>query len=124
MGKKTSLSKTELWENLPHAPLGGDAVLVPSGERTSPKLSDIPLITAQGPDTGVKLPAFTLVPRRSSQSKSSPSAKHRTVEYGGHRLIISGSMSDELPGPPSFTVTPAKKTHASSKPNTEPKRKK
>jgi len=104
-------------------------VLVPSGFAwTSLKQSDFRLIAAQGPDSGVGLPVFTLVPRRSYQGKLHPDhvprpAKSRTRAYGGHDLIISGSMSDEDPGPPSFTLTPAKKTQAPSK-YSETKRKK
>ena len=133
MPKKTSSPAIKL-PTKSHAPLntkGGDAILVPGGwASATPEQSDLRLIVAQAPGMNPGLPVFTLVPRSSYEGKShaddvTPEAKRRTRAYGGHDLILSGSMSGEIPGPPSFTLTPtAKGTQETSKPYAETKRKK
>jgi hypothetical protein len=148
VGKKTSSRKTKppKTSQQPPTPTGGDAVemvLVPSGFAwASPEQSDFRLTATQGPGTsvagpemaaaprgsGIGLPVFTLVPRHSYEGKLPvddvpPAVEHRTRAYGGHDLIISGSMSDGVHGPPSFTLAPAaKRIQGPSKPYTETKR--
>jgi len=132
MGKKRSARKRQPPNTAQHPPTppGGDAVemvLVPSGFAwTSPEQPDFQLIATQGPATtvagpemavaargsGVGLPVFTLVPRHSYDGKVSaddvpPADERRTRAYGGHDLILSGSMSDAMHGPPAFMLTPA-----------------
>jgi hypothetical protein len=131
--KKNSSPAIKLPTKL-HAPLnpkGGDAILVASGwASASPEQSDLRLIVAQAPGMNPGLPVFTLVPRSSYEGKLHagdvpPAAERRTRAYGGHDLIHSGSMSGEIPGPPSFTLTPvAKGTQETSNPYAETKGKK
>jgi hypothetical protein len=148
VGKKTS-SRKKMPPKTSHKPptsTGGDAaemVLVPSGFAwTRQDQSDFRLIATQGPGTsvagpemadsprgsGAGLPVFTLVPRPSYVGKLPaddllPPAEQRTRAYGGHDLVISGSMSDGAHGPPSFTLVPAtKRIQGPSKPYTKTKR--
>jgi hypothetical protein len=149
VGKITSSRKAKTLKpsQQPPTPPGGDAVegvLVPSGfSWTRLEQSDFRLIATQGPETrvadaesaaaprgsGVGLPVFTLVPRHSYEGELPAddvpsSVEHRTRPYGGHDLILSGSMSDRFHGPPSFTLTPAAgKIQGPSKPSIETKRK-
>jgi hypothetical protein len=148
VAKKTSSQNTKPLKtsNQTPTPASGESVemmLVPSGfARTSPALLDFRLIATKspgarvaGPNTpapsraGVGLPVFTLVPRLSYESKSTaedvqPQVEHRTRPYGGHDLIISGSMSDGTHEQPSFTLAPtAKRIQRPSKPYTKTKRK-
>jgi hypothetical protein len=142
---KTTPSKTS---HQPPTPTDGDAiemVLVPSGFTwISPKQSNFRLTATQGPSTsaagpemaaaphgsGVGLPVFRLMPRQSYEGKLPPydvppPLEHPTRAYGGHDLIISGSMSDDVHGPPSIRLTPdARRIQGPSKPHTEAKRKK
>jgi hypothetical protein len=80
--------------------------------------------------SGVGLPVFTLVPCHSYQGKvpaddvPPPNEQHRTRAYGGHDLIVSGSMSDAVHGPPFFTLAPAAtRIQEPSKPYAETKKK-
>jgi hypothetical protein len=119
-------------------------VLVPSGFAwTSPEQSNFRLMATQGPGahvagpevaaprgSGAGLPVFTLVPRHSYDGKLPaddlpPPVEHRTRAYGGDDLIISGSMSDGVHGPPCFTLAPVgKRIQGSSKPYSETKKEK
>jgi hypothetical protein len=127
-------------------PAGGgvpeEMVLVPSGFTwTNPEQSEFRLTATQGPYTsasgtdmpvatsgsGVALPVFTLVPRRSHEAKVPaddlpPGDERRTRSYGGHDLIISGSMSDVVHGPPSFKLNAAT-TKSKGRSNSPGKRK-
>ena len=150
MRKKISSPKTKPPKTLHQSPTPADGepvemVLIPTGfTLTSPEQSSFRLIATQGPGTSVAgpvmaaaprgsgfgLPVFTLVPRISYESKlpsddALPPVEHRTFAYGGHDLIISGSMSDEVHVPQSFTLTPAgAKIKGPSKPYSAAERKK
>jgi hypothetical protein len=69
-----------------------DMILVPTGE-SSPVLH-------------VSLPVFTLAPHPGSQARAKGKGKARTRSYGGHDLLVSGSMGEVAP--PSFTLTRAR----------------
>ncbi len=113
-------------------------VLEPNGYAwTNSGQTDFRLSRARVTGAGRGLPVFTLVPRASQSqegrahtegaslkgARSAGEGGNRTRAYGGHDLIVSGSMPGEAMGLPSFSLTPEGKMKEQPKPYSETKRK-